>query len=59
MICEDCRTGRFYGMHYVELVEMLRGLKLESIISIIVLVKQERSLRLGSVLDLIKRIRIN
>lgn len=59
MICEDCCTGRFYGMHYVELVGMLRGLKLESIISIIVLVKQERSLRLGSVLDLIKRIRIN
>lgn len=43
----------------MELVGMLRGLKLESIISIIVLVKQERSLRLGSVLDLIKRIRIN
>lgn len=43
----------------MELVGMLKGLKLESIISIIVLVKQERSLRLGSVLDLIKRIRIN
>lgn len=38
---------------------MLRGLKLESIISVIVLVRQERILRLGSVLDLIKRIRIN
>lgn len=43
----------------MELVGILRGLKLESIISVIVLVRQEKSLRLGSVLDLIKRIRIN